>query len=58
MTRIPKGCDQQGRYPDAMEDEPPRQNVFDVVMTDLAFAVAVMVVIAAIVILIMRLAGL
>jgi hypothetical protein len=60
MSYIPRGCDQQGRYPEAAEaatdvglDEPPEQDMFKVVMADLLIAVSVIGVIAIIVLLAM-----
>lgn len=55
MTRIPKGCDQQGRHPEALDDEPPRHDMFDVVIRDACVALAVIGAVIAAGILIMRL---
>ena len=60
MSYIPRGCDQQGRYPEAAEaatdvglDEPPEQDMFKVVMADLLIAVSAIGVICIIVLLAM-----
>jgi hypothetical protein len=56
MKKLPKGCDQQGRYPEAAEssteigaDDPPEHDMLDVVLSDLAVAVLLVAVIALIV---------
>jgi len=53
---IPKGCDQQGRHPEAAEaatevgiPDEPEQDMFKVVMADLLIAVSVIGVICIIV---------
>lgn len=60
---IPKGCDQQGRFPEALDapppaesctemgfiDEPPEQDIVMVVLKDLGIAVLLVGVIAAVV---------
>jgi len=58
MSYIPRGCDQQGRYPEAAEsateigaDEPPEPDMLRVVMADLLIAVSAIGVIAIIVLL-------
>ena len=60
MSYIPRGCDQQGRYPEAAEaatdvglDEPPEQDMMRVVLADLLIAVPAIGVIAIIVLLAM-----
>ena len=56
MKKLPKGCDQQGRYLEAAEaatdlgaDDPPEPNYFRVVLIDVLIACAIVGVIAAIV---------
>ena len=53
---IPKGCDDQGRNPEAAEaatdlgvDEPPPPDMLKVVLGDLAIAVALVAVVAVVV---------
>ena len=53
---IPKGCDQQGRHPEAAEavtdlgvDEPPQPDMLKVVLGDLIIAVALVAVVAVVV---------
>ena len=53
---IPKGCDQQGRYPEAAEaatsvgaDDPPEHDMMRVVLKDALISVALVAVIALIV---------
>ncbi len=57
MSYIPKGCDQQGRYPEAAEaatevglDEPERDTM-RVVLVDLAIATAIVGAIAVVLLL-------
>ena len=54
---IPKGCDQQGRYPEAAEaatdvgaDDAPEPDIVRAVLTDIALSAVVIAVIALIVI--------
>ena len=53
---IPKGCDQQGRHPEAAEaatdlgvEEPPPPDMLKVVMGDLVIAAALLAVVAVVV---------
>ena len=53
---IPKGCDQQGRYPEAAEaatdvgaDDAPEPDIVQAVLIDIALSAAVIAVIALIV---------
>ena len=53
---IPKGCDQQGRYPEAAEaatdvgvDDAPEHDIVRVVLGDLMIAVALVAVVAVVV---------
>ena len=55
---IPKGCNQQGRYPEAAEaatdlgvDEPPPPDMLRVVLGDLIIAAALVAVVAVVVLL-------
>jgi hypothetical protein len=48
VKKLPMGCDQQGRYPEAAEaatdigaDDPPEQDMFWVVMNDVLLSVAI-----------------
>jgi hypothetical protein len=48
VKKLPLGCDQQGRYPEAAEaatdigaDDPPEQDMFWVVMNDVLLSVAI-----------------
>ena len=53
--RLPRGCDQQGRYPEAAEacteigaePEPPEHDMFVVVLKDVAITATILVLIHA-----------
>ena len=58
---IPKGCDQQGRYPEAAEaatdvgaDDAPEPNVVRVVLTDIALSAVLIAVVAGVVLWVAR----
>jgi hypothetical protein len=57
MTYIPKGCDQQGRYPEAAEAATEvgveEEEDYTAMIDDIAIAAAVIMVIAAIVLWVM-----
>lgn len=61
---IPKGCDQQGRHPEAAEasteigaDDPPLHNIGRVILGDLAIAAALLAVVAVVVLVLVGRAG-
>ena len=58
---IPKGCDQQGRYPEAAEaatdvgaDDAPEPDVVRVVLTDIALSAVLIAVVAGVVLWVAR----
>ena len=63
MKKLPLGCDQQGRYPEAAEaatdvgvpdEDAPQQDIVRVVLTDIALSAVLIAVVAGVVLWVAR----